>query len=170
MVFCSKIVRFILKTLLSQEETSCHKKKFHVTRRNFLSQEEISCHRKKLPVTGRNSLLQEETSCHRKKLPTTGRNFLSQKETSYVQKKILVFYSEIMRFFKNAISNNVLIDKLCGEQFILFPLLYIASFIICVQNHLNAKGQNTCKIRFFGGIVEYANHAVSGEFYVPKLG
>ena len=73
-----------------------------------------------------------------------------------------------MRFFKNAISKNVLIDKLCGEQFILFPLLYIASFIICVQNHLNAKGQNTCKIRFFGGIVEYANHAVSGEFYVPK--
>jgi hypothetical protein len=40
-----------------------------------MSQEETSCHKKKLPVTGRNLLSQEETASQGKKLPVTGRAF-----------------------------------------------------------------------------------------------
>ena len=53
---------------LSQEEISCHGKKFLVTGRNFLSQEEIPCQRQKYPMTRINFLALDEISCHRKKL------------------------------------------------------------------------------------------------------
>ena len=74
---------------MSQEETSCHRKKLPVTGRNLLSQEETSSQGKKLPVTGRNFLSQEEASCHNKKPSVTIRNFLSQEETSCHRKKHL---------------------------------------------------------------------------------
>jgi hypothetical protein len=58
---------------MSQEETSCHRKKLPVTGRNVLSQEET-------PVTRINLLSREDTSCDRKKPPVTVRNFLSHEK------------------------------------------------------------------------------------------
>ena len=76
---------------------------FHVTGGNFLSQEEISCHKKKFLVTGRNILWLEEScfgmkkfpvtqeiSCDRKKFPVTGRNFLWGEETSVAGSNFLL--------------------------------------------------------------------------------
>jgi hypothetical protein len=52
------------------------KRILYVSGRYFLSKKETSCHRKKLTVAKRNLQPREETSRQRKKLPVTGRNFL----------------------------------------------------------------------------------------------
>ena len=54
--------------ILSQENISCHRKTFPVTRGHFHSQKEISCQRKKFPVTG-------TISCQRKKFHLKRQNF-----------------------------------------------------------------------------------------------
>ena len=82
---------------MSQEEISCHRKKFPVTGRHFLSKKEFSSQNTKFQATGRNFLLQEEIFCHRKKFPVTESNFLSkEKNWLGVGIVIVIFY-----FFSN---------------------------------------------------------------------
>jgi hypothetical protein len=50
------------------------KKLLKIEIQHYMSQEETSCHRKKLPVTGRNSMSQEETH--------SIRNLVSQEDGS----------------------------------------------------------------------------------------
>jgi hypothetical protein len=54
------------RSFLSLKETSWHRKKPPVTRRNLQSREDTSCDRNKPPVTVRNLLSQEEISSHMK--------------------------------------------------------------------------------------------------------
>ena len=97
-------VRPTERNFLSEESTSCLRKKFPMTRRNLLSQKEIYCLRDKIPVTGRNYpltgqnlksqneipypirgrnfLLQEDISLYRTKFPVTRRNFLAKEISS----------------------------------------------------------------------------------------
>ena len=96
--------------ILSQENISCHRKTFPVTRGHFHSQKEISCQRKKFPVTGtiscqrkkfhlkrQNFKLQEEIFSDKKKFPVTDRKFLLKEIIIYQRKK---FSASIKRLTK----------------------------------------------------------------------
>ena len=79
---------------MSQEENSCHRKKFDFKGQNFKEEisykrKKISYNRKKFSFTERNFLSQEVASCHRKKFADTGKDFLSQEENSFQRTKVI---------------------------------------------------------------------------------
>jgi hypothetical protein len=92
---------------MSQEETSCHRKKPPVTRRNLQSREETSFDRKKPPVTLINIISQEETSCHtkqHKKIDIQMDEHIAEEKIEITENVPLLW--NIYNIFKNTMSTH----------------------------------------------------------------
>jgi hypothetical protein len=100
-----ELPHFVAKMIYSpNKKTSCHRKKLPFTVRTILSHEESSCHRNKL--TGKNLLSQEDIFCDRKQVPVTGNKFLWQEKTSLHTNKILILEIIDGWLFKNKFNKN----------------------------------------------------------------